>query len=619
MGVVMGLLVVSFAVWGIGDIFRGASISSVAKVGNVEISIEQFRQAFNERLTQLSRQVRRPVTSEQARVSGLDQQLLGQLLAEATLDERVRQLRLGMSDAEVARRITEEPAFQGLSGQFDRQRFEQVIRQAGYNEQRFVAEQRRVMLRRQVVTSVIGDIPVPKTSVDAIHRFQDEQRSIEYVALGRDQAGPVWPPAPEVLAKYFDEHKLSFRAPEYRKVVVLSLTPDDMARTIEISPNDVKRAFEAQKARFSTPERRQVEQIVFQKPEDAAKAAERLAGGLSFSALAAERGLSAKDTDLGLMAKSDFADPTVADAAFSLQDGATSAPVNGRFGVAIVRVSKIEPGVTKPFTEVEGDLKHDLALAQAKDELTKLRDKVEDELASGLRVEEVAKKLNLQARVIDAVDRSGRGPDGNPIGNLPQGIDVVASAFASDVGIENDSLQMPGGGFAWFDVLAIMPSRDRGLDEVKDRVEARWRDDEVVARLNAKTTEILDKLKGGAALKDVAAADTLELKTATGLKRQGGSNALSPKTTAEVFRTVKGGAGSAEGKDPIERVIFRVTDIVVPAFDAASAEAKQIGETVRGSLGDNILGEYIGRLQTDLGLSINQAGLNQALGVAPSN
>lgn len=619
MGVVMGLLALSFAVWGIGDIFRGVSSRSVAKIGNTEIGIEQFRQQFNERVQQLGRQLGRPITSDQARAFGLDQQLLGQLLAEAALDERSRELRLSMADAEVARRISEEPAFRGPTGQFDRFRFEQVIRQAGYTEARFVAEQRQVMLRRQIVSAVIGDIKAPKSAVEAIHRFQNEQRSVEYVALGREQAGTVWPPTPEVLSKYFEDHKLLFRAPEFRKVVVLPLTPDDLVRTMEVNVDDLKRAYETQKARYSTPEKRQVQQIVFPNDDEANKAAERLAGGLSFAALASERGLSDKDIDLGLMAKTDFVDPAIAEATFSLKDGATSAPIKGRFGSTIVRVTKIEPGVTRPFAEVESQIKRDLTGDRAKEELSKLRDKIEDELASGLRVEEVAKKLGLQARVIDAVDRSGRSPDGNPIGNLPQGADVIASAFSSDVGVENDALQLPGNGFAWFDVIGITPSRDRTLDEVKDRVEARWRDEEIISRLKTKTAEILDKLKGGAKLADVAAADKLPVKTAAGLKRQGGAEGIAPKTLAEVFRAVKGTFASAEGQDPTEQVIFRVTDIVVPPFDPAAAEAKKTAETVRGALGDNVIGEYIARLQTDLGVSISQAGLNQALGAANPN
>ncbi len=618
MGVVMGLLVVSFGIWGIGDIFRRVRRSSdVATIGGTEISIEQFRQQFHDRVQQLSRQLGRGVTPEQARAVGLDRQVLGELLAQAALDQKADQLRLGMSNAEVAKQIAEEPAFRGPNGQFDRSRFEQLIRQAGYTEPRFVAEQRRVLLRRQVADSVIGDVKPPRAELEAVQRYQDEQRSIEYFVLGPDQAGTVEAPTDDVLAKYFADHKALFRAPEYRKIALLSLTPSDVARTIEISPDEARRAYEGNKDRYSTPEKRQIEQVMFPNPEAAAKAARQLANGVSFEQLAKERGLSLTDIDLGLLAKKDMVDPAIADAAFSLKEGATSGPITGRFGTAILRVTKIEPGSTKSFAAVEGEIVKKLALDRAKEQVSKLRDKIEDELASGLRVEEVAKKLNLQARIIDAADRSGRAPDGQPVPELPKGVDVIAGAFASDVGVDNDALRLPEGGYVWFDVLGVTPAHDRTLGEVKDQVEARWRDDQIASRLKAKGDKILDELKGGAPFEAIAAAEKVEVKRASGLKRQGEANGLAPNIVAKIFGTAKSAAASTEGKNPTERVIFRVTDVVVPPFDPNSAEARQAAGTLGETLGDDLLGEYVTRAEADLGVSINRAGLNQAVGGAP--
>src|SRR5258705_8837475 len=128
MGVVLGLSAVSFAIWGIGDIFRGFGRSGLARIGGTEISVEQFRQLYNERLQQLGRQLGRPITLDQARAMGLDQQLVGQLIGEATLDERVKALRLGISDAEMARRITANPELLRPTGQFHQTRFQMLLR-----------------------------------------------------------------------------------------------------------------------------------------------------------------------------------------------------------------------------------------------------------------------------------------------------------------------------------------------------------------------------------------------------------------------------------------------------------------------------------------------------------
>ena len=203
------------------------------------------------------------------------------------------------------------------------------------------------------------------------------------------------------------------------------------------------------------------------------------------------------DTDLGMVTKAGIIDPAVADAAFALKSGEVSAPVKGRFGTVLLQVGKIEPGSQKTYEEVAPQIKREIAEGRAKTEIANLRDKIEDERAAGSTLAETAKKLGLKSRTIDAVDRSGRAPDGKPVADLPKTPDAIAPAFASDVGVDNDPLQLPNGGYLWYDVTGITPARDRTLDEVKDQVEARWRDDEIAKRLKAKADDMVGKLKAG--------------------------------------------------------------------------------------------------------------------------
>src|SRR5262249_11334976 len=171
-----------------------------------------------DRLQQIGRQVGRPLTPDQARAFGFDRQVLQQTIAEAALDEEARRLRLGQSQEETMRSIYNDPNFKGLNGQFEPQRFQSVIRQFGYTEQRSRAEQRRVGLRRQIAGTIGAGIEPPKTLIEALVRYQNEQRSIEYIKLDAAQAGTIDPPSPEALAAYFEDHKAQFRAPEYRKI-----------------------------------------------------------------------------------------------------------------------------------------------------------------------------------------------------------------------------------------------------------------------------------------------------------------------------------------------------------------------------------------------------------------
>jgi len=617
MAAVVGFLVISFAIWGIGDIFRGFGVSTVAKVGRSEISIEQFRVRYNEQLQQLGRQLGRPITPEQARAFGLEQRTLGQMMASAALDERARQFRLGISDAEVVKQITSDPAFRGFNGQFDHSTFLQRIREIGYTEQRFVFEQRQTTLRRQIAEAVSVGVTPPKAAAAAIDHYRDEERSIEYVTLDGGKVGDVPAPTPEQLAAYFEERKVAFRAPEYRKIQLITLSQQEIASTIEISEEEAKRAYQDRLKLYATPERRHIVQISFANADDAKRASERVTAGLAFDDLAKETEIADRLVDLGTVTKADIIDPAVANAAFDLAEGAVSGPVSGRFGTVMLRVLKTDPPSTKSFAEVESDLKRDIAADRAKAEVNKIRDKIDEELGGGAQLEEIGKKLNLKVRTIEAVDRSGRTPEGEPVADLPAGVDVVNSAFNTEIGNENEALALAGGGFVWYDVVNVTPSRERKLDEVKDRVEARFREDETIKRVNAKTTEIIGKLKSGASLAEVAAAERLTVEAKSGLRRQGGAQ-LPPRVITEVFRTAKDQVGSAEGQTATDRVIFRVADIKMPTFDANSADAKRLIDQLKDAYNDDLLSQYVARLESDIGTDVNQNALAQAVGRAPN-
>jgi peptidyl-prolyl cis-trans isomerase D len=613
MAVVMGVLIVSFGIWGIADIFRGFGQSTLAKVGGTEISAEQFRQIYTDKLQQLGRQFGRPLTPEQARAFGLDRQVLQQTIAEAALDEEARRMGLGQSEAEAMRTIYSDPNFKGLNGQFDPQRFQSMIRQFGYSEQRYLAEQRRVGLRRQIAGTISAGLEPPKSLIDAMLRFQNEQRSIEYIKLDAAQAGTIDPPSPETLAAYFDDHKTQFRAPEYRKLSFVAITPEEIGKWTEVSDEDARKLFEQRKDRLGTPEKREVSQIVFPNTEEALTARSRLTSGTSFDDLAKERNLNLGDVDLGLIAKGAILDPAVAEAAFSLPSGEISQPVQGRFGVALVKVGKIEPGTMPTYESLAPQIKKDVATERARAKVAELRDKMEDERGGGASVVEAAQKLGLAPVTIEAVDRSGRAPSGQPVTSIPRGLDVVSQAFNSDVGVDNDPIQF-NGGYVWYDVLGVTPSRERNLDEVKDQVEARWREDQISAKLKARATEIVQKLENGGKLADEAASLGLKVDAAAGFRRDASLPDVPAAAITAAFRTPKDGVGQTPGASGSQWVVFRVTDVTVPPVDMAAQEVKNLKDTLLRSLTDEKVAQYVTKIESDIGTSINQAAFAQVTG-----
>src|SRR5712675_1700821 len=615
MAVVMGVLIVSFGIWGINDIFKGFGQSTLATVGRTEISINEFRQNYTEKLQQIGRQFGRPLTADQARAFGLDRQLLQQTIAEAALDEEARRLGLGQSDAETMRMILNDPNFKGVGGALDPGRFQATIRQYGFTAQRYLADQRRVSLRRQIAGPISSGLEPPKVLIEALSRFQNEQRSMDYVKLDAAQAGAIDPASPETLASYFDDHKTLFRSPEFRKISFVAITPEDIGKWSEVSDEDAKKIFEQRRDKLGTPEQRQVSQIVFPNTEEAMAARSRIASGLSFEDLAKERGLNPSDVDLGQITKSAIIDTVIANAACSLRSGEVSQPVQGLFGVALVKIGKIEPGIEPSYESIASNLKKEIATERARTKVAELRDKMEDERGGGASVIEAAQKLGLTAATIDAVDRSGRQPNGQPVGNIPRGLDVVSQAFNSDVGVDNDPIQF-NGGFVWYDVIGITPSRERSLDEVRPQVEARWREDQISSRLRTKATEMMQKLEHGGNLAEEAAAVGSKVETAKDFKREASLPGVPSGAISAAFRTAKDGVGQTSGSGGSEWIVFRVTDIAIPSVDMASDDVKKLKDSLERGLTDEQLAQFVNKIESDIGTSINQAAFAQVTGAS---
>jgi peptidyl-prolyl cis-trans isomerase D len=612
MALVMGVIVVSFAIWGIGDIFRGFGAGKLGQVGSTEISSEQFRYAYQNELQRLQRQLGRVVTNDQARQAGLDRQILGRLVTEAALDQKAQSLGLAMSDAQVVKSITTDPIFKDTTGQFDKNRFDSLLRDNGYTERSFVREQKSVYLRREIGEALAGEVQTPEIMTAAVDRFRNEARSVDYVILSAASVGDIPQPTDEELKKFYEARKAAFVAPQYRKIVTLAVTPSSAAKPGDISDADAMKLYDAVKTqRFGTPELREIQQIVFPSQAEAQAAADKIKAGASFDSVIAERKLSPKDVDLGTVTRSQVNDAAVGDMAFSLKQGDVSPPVKNAFGYALVRVQKIIPEVVKPFAEVANDLKAEIARDRAKKTVQSLHDKIEDQRASGKPLAEAARSVGLEATTVDAIDAQGTGRNGAPVEGLTQPADLIRAVFASDVGVDNETIQTKDGGYIWFEVLQVDPSRQLSLDEVKDKATAAWREDVVQTRLAAKAADMVKQLKGGAELAKLAEADKVPLKNNTNVKRTGAED-LDPATIVQIFNQPNKGAGSSSV--PTGRLVFQILDTSVPNFNPDSDANKQMSSQLKQMISDDIMTQYVQRLQRDYGVSVNETALRDATG-----
>lgn len=617
MTLVMSLLIAAFALWGIADIFRGFGANELVRVGSDTISVENYREAYQNELQQLEQRARRAITNDEARKMGLDRDVLARLVSQAVLNQAGHRLGLALSDHALAEEIVQDPAFQGPDGKFNKQSFDARLQNAGLTEQRFVDDQRHSYLRRQIITALTDGLKPPKVMVDAIHRYYNETRTVDYMVLPRSSAGIVTPPTDAVLKAYFDARKATYRTHEFRKLVVLPLTLKDLserlAKTDPITTEKVKEHYEAVKAqRFVEPEKRQVEQIPFKTEAAAEDAEKKLAGGESFDALLKDLKLTSKDVNLGTVTKSGMVDPKIAAAAFSLPQGQFSKPVQGKFSWVILRVTKITPSVVTPFEKVELPLRQAMGLVRAHQKISKIHDKVEDLRASGKSLTEVAKAMGMTVRTVDAVDAEGYDKAGKPVSGVPDLQAVTKAAFASDVGVDNEPISTRDGGTIWFEVAGVDPAHQQTFDEVRPTVTAAWIEGEQAKKVTAKADALVKKLSGGAKFSDLAAENHLQVKHDDAVKRSGGAG-LTRGEVAQIFDEKVGDSGSASDGSG-GRMIFKVVDAKVPPIDPKAKEFNKILADVKTNLGEDVVGQYLSRLERQLGIKLNQQALRTALG-----
>ncbi len=612
---VFGFITLAFVIWGIGDPFRGGGGNTVAQVGDVSISTAAYRQAFQTELQNLQQRARRPISSEEAHRFGIDIQVLSRLMSDAALDDRAESLGLAISDQRVAKAILADPSFAGPGGNFDRTRFNEILRENGLTEQAFLREQRSTYLRQEFVAALVGNLKPPLAAVEAQHRFDAETRSLDYVVLPAAAAGEIPAPDEAALQSYYDAHKTAFTAPQFRKLVVLAVTPATLAKSDQVSDADAMALYDQVKAaRYTTPEKRAVQQAVFATEQEAAAASAKIKAGTSFDDVTKDGKTEGKTIDLGTIAKDGIFDPAVATAAFMLPEGGTSDPVKSQFGVLLIHVSAIEPATTKAFADVAPLLKTEIATKRASDQSSALHQKIEDARSSGKSLSEAAAAVGLQARTIDAVDAKGLDRSGKPVAGLIDAADLLKAAFASDVGVDNDTISTADGVNVWFEVAGVEPARQLPLAETKPQVEAAWRDEEIARRLDAKAAEMVKTLNDGSQTVEQVAASLGNVPVEhVGDAKRSGTQGLAPGVVAKIFDVPVNGAGSAS-TGSTSRVLFKVLDSSVPPLDPDAADTKAIEQRYQASLQDGLVNAYLGKLGAKLGTKVNQEAVRSAVG-----
>jgi peptidyl-prolyl cis-trans isomerase D len=611
--ILMGLLVVSFAIWGIADIFRGYGSQTLIEVGDTEITPQEYSRAQRDVLRVMSSDAGRSLSLQEAREAGLENRVLERLIGGAAVDTHAKSLRLGISDEALLEGIMKNPAFQDSTGNFNPLALQQALRNLDMSEQGYLESERERNLRSQLL-STVGRSPVAsQVFLNALNNYNNETRSLRYVIVPTTAAGTVPEPTDDDLKRYYTNHQAKFTQPEFRKIGVLAVTPDTVKDKVKITDDDLKAAFEKDKDKLGTPERRHVQQISFPDKAAADAAYQKIQSGTDFVALAKELGSSESDIDLGVLKRLDVADATIGDAAFKLEKDKVSEPVTGQLGkTVLLRVTEIQPGKVVTFEEAKPELEKKLLKDRAQGAIFDLHDRIEDERAAGTQLSEVANKFKLTYQVFDQVDRQGKTPDGTTV-DLPQKSDLLKAAFATEVGVENDPLDAKDEGLIWYEALGITPQQLKPFDQVKDKVKKDWSLDQQRTGLAKYTDDLVKQLNAGKSLEELAKDLNTQVMVTEPLKRDGLTVNVLPTAVTQAFSLPQSGYGSAPSGVDEGRIVFQVDKVTPPPpLEGPSLEA--LKRQLKNFIGEDIVGEYFSALEARYGVTINRQALAKLAG-----
>ena len=486
------------------------------------------------------------IDSAQLKQLGVIDTLLNQLIERLLLDQEVARLQLDVSDEVVRNAIYDNPAFRGPDGRFDRAQFNQMLMMNRLSEEQLVARLRREIPRSDLLQAVTVGVAAPRPVVDTLYRYRNEKRVADIVAFPVAAVADPGPPAEADLTAFYEGHPDLFRAPEYRGFTAIGLAADDLAKEIDIAEDKVKKEYEERKEEFTTPEQRQVEQILSPSEDKAKEVEAALAAGKPWREAATEiAGQDPETIELGLLKRQELPGQ-LADIAFELPLGEPSQPTRSPLGWHILRVVKITPPSGQGYDEVKGKLTAELAREEALNRLDRLASKVDDALAGGAAMADVAAKFGLKAVTIAATDPGGRDPDAKQIALPFAPNDVLKTAF--EIGANDNSRVIAGQDSIYaVRVEKIVPSQVRPLAEVKDRAVAAWQAERKRETAANEAKALVEAVKPDAPLAALAAERKLALTTSPPLARRPEAGTTVPAAlVAKLFAAKPGETVTAE-------------------------------------------------------------------------
>ncbi len=602
--ILMGLLFVALAGFGIGS-FSGGS-SQVGTVGDVEVTADDYFRALNNEVRAQTQESGQFVSFAELRARGVDEQVLAGLIARAALSHEAAEMGISVGDEEVARQIQQIAAFQGTGGNFDRNSYEYVLAEQGATPREFEEDTREDISRALLQSAVVGGLTPPEIIAETIVAHQGETRDFTRMTVGRaDLAEDLPEPSDAELTTYYEENPQRFTRPEARRITYAWIIPDQISDDVELAEDDLRGLYEDRIDTYVQPERRLLERLAFGSMEEAQAAFDAIAAEeTDFDTLVEERDLTLEDVDLGEVAPGDLSS-AASEMVFADDESEIIGPVESGLGPALFRVNAVLEASEVAFEAAREDLAAELAAEAARRQIRDMREEMDDLLASGATLEDLAEATEMSVGTIDYTLISEDG-----IAAYDNFRDAAEAVEESDF---PELLNLSDGGLFALRLDEIVPPTLPPLDEITEDVTEAWTNSALRDAVAERASQLVGQLATGAALEDLG--DTAEERL---IRRQDLLPDLPPTTVPQVFQMEEiGDIVMIPGADAAH--VIRLDAINSASRDGPDTSVLLLilEQTIAQSIATDIFEAYGQATQAEAGFSTNGAVINSVHAAFP--
>lgn len=620
--VLLGLLIGSFAIFGIGSSVFTSNNQQIATVGDTVVPTQQYANRVQQRAQTLQGQFGAQFTAPQLiRMMGLDQQILQQMIAEAALSEHLSSLGMRAGNKELRAELETYEGFVLPDGTLSRDMVLQALNNTGLSRAEFMNQVRRSISQRNLVATFEAENMMPRDYAEALYVWQAERRRATMIDIKAADIESISDPLESDLLAYFELNKGAYVTEERRSYKYVLVTPQQFLTEIEVAEDKILEEYESRSAEFKRAERRGLQQVSF----DSQAAADAFLVAVSSGADFVEAGASvtsftAEEIELGEFelteAATDFGEAS-ADAIFALELGSVSAPLE-RFGAwNIYKVASITEAEESSLEDVREQVTTSLKLIEAEDRLYDMVDTVALAMGEETALASIATAANLPLASVSAVNARGISPSGDTAVTQAEEYTILREAFTKELSVEADMIDIdptdPSKGFYLVEVATIDEPTERALEDVRMQVVAAWTREKMLERAATIAETAKSSLASGEDPETVALsinATSFEAKNVARTADEGSS--LAPSIRQLIFELDKGEVDYERTADGDGYVVIRV-DEVTPGDPSTRKEAV---DTLLAQLNtqavDEIFAQYQGYLMSNYPIKINTV-LQQSL------